>query len=474
MRTIYKVVSLFSGAGGLDLGLEMSKRFKILLANEVLEAPTKTQSLNFESRKILSTLPTKLLNSSSKPFIFLGKVEDLDLGILENLDIDVVIGGPPCQDFSVARGPSSHRKGIEVHRGKLYSYFVKSLIKLKPKAFIFENVPGLLTANKGIAYKTILEDFTKTKIRWKDIKKVIGNNNNETKNILGYEILFADKVDMSKLGVPQFRKRVLIIGLRNDIAKENKNLLNEVKSSIHFILKGNNNLITKFPLTSIEVFEGKPLPDIQEKYLEIMKEYKTIPNNIDNKASNDWKEKIWKKTSFNIIQDYLQIHNLTHPFKESLELAFEEHKDMLKELQYFNKNVSFLSPSDGSNDFPNESHNVKERMRRIPPNENHVFVKGTKWQVKGYGMSHIYRRIHPLKPSYTLLAYGGGGTWGYHYDISRGQLTNRERARLQTFPDNFLFSGNISQKRAQIGESVPPLAAKKVAFALADVLDEMV
>ncbi|MEQ6360498.1 DNA cytosine methyltransferase [Thermoanaerobacter thermohydrosulfuricus] len=86
-------------------------------------------------------------------------------------------------------------------------------------------------------------------------------------------------------------------------------------------------------------------------------------------------------------------------------------------------------------------------------------------------MSLIYRRIHPLKPSYTVVAYGGGGTWGYHYRRNRGKLTNRERARLQTFPDTFLFKGTSSEVRAQIGEAVPPLLGKKIARAVKLILE---
>jgi DNA (cytosine-5)-methyltransferase 1 len=109
-------------------------------------------------------------------------------------------------------------------------------------------------------------------------------------------------------------------------------------------------------------------------------------------------------------------------------------------------------------------------MRRIPFDENHEFVRGTKWEVEGRGISLVYRRLHPLKPSYTIVAYGGGGTHGYHYDRDRATLTLREKARLQTFPDTFLFSGSKTEIRAQIGEAVPPLAAKRLAQALAEVL----
>ena len=77
-------------------------------------------------------------------------------------------------------------------------------------------------------------------------------------------------------------------------------------------------------------------------------------------------------------------------------------------------------------------------------------------------ISHVYRRIHRDEPAKTIIAAGGGGTWGYHYPENRA-LTNRERARLQSFPDNFEFVGSTSEVRRQIGNAVPPQGVKPLA-----------
>jgi DNA (cytosine-5)-methyltransferase 1 len=111
-------------------------------------------------------------------------------------------------------------------------------------------------------------------------------------------------------------------------------------------------------------------------------------------------------------------------------------------------------------------------MAHIPPNMNYLFVDGTDWKVKGT-MSNIYRRSHPLRPGYTVMAYGGGGTWSYHYEKSRGMLTNRERARLQTFPDDYMFEGKRSQVRTQIGEAVPVRLGTKLAEIAISVLESV-
>ena len=80
-------------------------------------------------------------------------------------------------------------------------------------------------------------------------------------------------------------------------------------------------------------------------------------------------------------------------------------------------------------------------------------------------MSQIYKRLDQNKPSYTITGSGGGGTHGYHWDEPRA-LTNRERARIQTFPDDFVFEGSKEEVRKQIGMAVPPRAAKIIIEAI--------
>lgn len=88
------------------------------------------------------------------------------------------------------------------------------------------------------------------------------------------------------------------------------------------------------------------------------------------------------------------------------------------------------------------------------PKDNPLYVKGM--------ISHVYRRINRSEPAKTIIAAGGGGTWGYHYPEAR-PLTNRERARLQSFPDDFRFIGSVAEVRRQIGNAVPPAGVRLVA-----------
>ena len=81
--------------------------------------------------------------------------------------------------------------------------------------------------------------------------------------------------------------------------------------------------------------------------------------------------------------------------------------------------------------------------------------------VKGAKISQIYKRLDPNKPAYTVTGSGGGGTHIYHYTENRA-LTNRERARLQTFPDSFVFEGSKESVRKQIGMAVPAKGAQLI------------
>src|SRR5699024_9545603 len=95
---------------------------------------------------------------------------------------------------------------------------------------------------------------------------------------------------------------------------------------------------------------------------------------------------------------------------------------------------------------------------------------GLRLNVKGATLSNIYRRLHPDEPAYTVTGSGGGGTHMYHWDEPRA-LTNRERARLQTFPDDFTFVGGRQSVRRQIGMAVPPQGAAMLFGALLNTMD---
>ena len=164
-----KVVSLFSGCGGMDLGFKHAG-YELIWANDFEKAACDTYAINLGEH------------------IVHGDITELDLKQIP--DCDVMIGGFPCQDFSMIW----KRGGLETDRGNLYKYFVKAVKLKKPRIFVAENVKGLLTANKGAAVKTITEDFAR----------------------IGYKVS-VDLYNFADYGVPQIRQRIFIVGVRNDV-----------------------------------------------------------------------------------------------------------------------------------------------------------------------------------------------------------------------------------------------------------------
>ena len=117
-----------------------------------------------------------------------------------------------------------------------------------------------------------------------------------------------------------------------------------------------------------------------------------------------------------------------------------------------------------NNELTKQSHQVVERLKYIKPGQNAFTAdipEELQLKVKGAKISLIYKRLNPTKPAYTVTGSGGGGTHIYHYDEPRA-LTNRERARLQTFPDDYVFEGSKESVRKQIGMAVPQKGARVI------------
>ena len=121
-----------------------------------------------------------------------------------------------------------------------------------------------------------------------------------------------------------------------------------------------------------------------------------------------------------------------------------------------------IPPDAHNNELTKQSAIVVERLRYIRPGQNAFSANlpsHLQLHVKGAKISQIYKRLDPNKPSYTVTGSGGGGTHIYHYSEPRA-LTNRERARLQTFPDDYVFQGSKESVRKQIGMAVPYRGAR--------------
>jgi DNA (cytosine-5)-methyltransferase 1 len=461
--TSLTLISLFSGAGGFDWGFHRAG-YELLLASELLEASATTLARNLQLRMI-RTPAVPVING--KPQVVQGDIRQLDFSHIET-NPDVLIGGPPCQDFSMVKGHT--REGLNGGRGQLYVEFVRAVMFLQPKVFVFENVPGLISANGGTAYETIQSDFTN--LNRKRVEILDGGSKHlvPSHSVEDYQLVFSEIVDATRLGVPQTRKRLIMVGLRADIAASID--IEQTKKCFSYQLHGEGKLFRRYPLTTLEIFEGKPLASLNGSYRAVMDGYEGMWNEATNPAAEVWRKEIWNNLSRDVVKDYYLANQLDYSNFSAAEFdqAMREHEQLLAEHAWLDCPVTAVVAEDDTNEIPFETEAVIERMKRIPPDANYSFVDGTPWRVTGKGISFIYRRCHPLKPAWTVVAYGGGGTHSYHYDRGRTRLTLRERARIQTFSDNFQFIGRREEVRAQIGEAVPPLLGEVIASTIAEVI----
>lgn len=177
----FKVIELFAGAGGLALGLEKAG-FSSLGLIELDKDASNTLKVNRPNWNVIND--------------DIANISKLDLENLFNIkkgELDLLSGGSPCQSFSYA----GKRLGLEDARGTLFYHYAVFLDKLQPKMFLFENVKGLKTHDKGRTYATILDIFEKE----------------------GY-VIQKDVLNAWDFGVPQKRERLITIGIRKDLAKK--------------------------------------------------------------------------------------------------------------------------------------------------------------------------------------------------------------------------------------------------------------
>lgn len=334
----FKLAELFCGPGGLGIGAtsafasngEKTFSVKSVWANDIDENACRTYKKN--------------LHPFDEDAVVCAPVEQIDFEKIP--DFDCLAFGFPCNDFSIV----GEQKGFHGKYGPLYSYGVKAINMRNPKWFIAENVSGLQSANNGGALKIILEDLEKAG------KK-------------GYKLTI-NLYKFEDYGVPQYRHRIVIVGIRKDL---------DVEFKVPKQTTQNNHISAKRAL------ENPP-----------------------------------------------------------------------------------ISADAANNEKTRQSEAVIERLKHIPAGEN-AWYEGIpdklKLNVKAAKMSQIYKRLQPNRPAYTVTGSGGGGTHVYHWEENRA-LTNRERARLQTFSDDFIFEGSKESVRKQIGMAVPPTGARVIVEAV--------
>lgn len=345
-----KVIDLFAGVGGLSLGFEMAG-FDVVVANEYVSDIAASYRYNHPQTKMIEGDITQLdLEKTFTPY---------------KGCIDVLVGGPPCQGFS----QKGQRKSINDERNFLFKYYVKVVELVKPKYFVMENVPTLLTSEQGYFFREIQSLF---------------------KN-LGYTVN-AGVLDASHYGVPQKRCRAVIMGKLGERA---------------------------LPL---------PPPSVQQVC-------------------------VWDAISDLAYLDSGEGDN-EQAYKCEPHTAYQR---MLR------KGSSILYNHVATN----HSSIARLRMSLIPPNSGREVLPPEHRTKSIY--SGTWTRMRKDEQSVTITTrFDTPSSGKFTHPFLNRAITVREAARIQSFPDSFVFVGNKTSQMKQVGNAVPPLLARAIANQIMD------
>ena len=387
----YTFIDLFAGCGGLSEGF-YRQGFKALSHVEM-------------DHWACETLRTRMKFYGYKDYN--REVIEHDItsdDILERIDnavngrtVDIIIGGPPCQAYSTAGRVRDGKKMASDPRNYLFESYVKILEYYSPKFFVFENVTGLLSAQ------------VKNAPIFPKVLKALGNKYNVIGNP---EVLVHNTADY---GVPQLRKRVIIIGVRKDIDKSAEELYKS-------IIKTHWN-----PETLSNEKKGK------KRFVDVRQAIGDLPSvepgqdasteDFDYPCNNEFLKRIGKPGIHPLMDHIARKHN---------DLDRERFQVMIHNHWSFG-----------------------QLRREIPQYEHeHARVFDNSYVVQWWDL-----------PSKTILAHihKDGFQFIHPDEEQRRTFTVREAARIQSFPDDFEFKGSRGEKYKQIGNAVPPLFAEALA-----------
>lgn len=380
-------VSLFSGCGGLCEGVRLAG-FDVLAAAEWDRFAAETYRHNFAEVPLFENDVKFFRRPKAKEWID----EAERFSALDEREVDLVFGGPPCQGYSQI-GP----RDIDDERNDLYGQFVRVLRDLKPKVFLMENVPNMLLLKKGLFKKRALAALRRA----------------------GYQNCDVRVLHATDFGVPQLRKRAVFFGVRDDLGFEFDagGFLEAIAATQHVDEATVWDAISDLPASVSG--DNSPLPYPSAGNPSVFQ----ADMRLDFDGSHYAAEFKLAKAG-----GEARLHN--HHTKEIQEKRAEL--------------ISHLQPGLKADSLP------KELWDGLRPE---------KW-----------RRLHPDRPAYTILAQ-------MHRDLSEWVhpklprwITVREAARLQSFHDGFVFKSSEWQQLKQIGNAVPPLLGRGMAYVASQAL----
>jgi DNA (cytosine-5)-methyltransferase 1 len=482
------VIDLFSGAGGMSLGFQAAG-CRILAGIDEDDAANATFLENFSR-----------LQRRHPPFVPSpgeGDLLEFDLnGLARGKDVDILIGGPPCQGFSrIGRAKlaslqeaGSRDEGFEDDpRNELYKIFLSAVRSWRPRAFVMENVPGMRS------------------VRGQNVADQVGSDLAESGYRVGYAVL-----NSVWYGVPQHRERLFFMGLRSDLgvsplmppaahraamtpigysatgsSSGPTDLVNYLPIIMHYEV-GVNHDGAKLPATTVlEALDD--LPRIHDHLsnghlprgdFRQFLEYHGEPHSPFARLMRSWPgfvatrgvvDQVIRRTR----RDYETFGRMapgdrypqaiaiaTERVRETFEEAIRRAPDVTDASALLQLRAEFEEARNCLTPFKEWSPELMAFAKNIfPPYPEDKFID--KW-----------RKLMPQQPSWTVTAHFAKDSYSHiHYDDAQKRaISVREAARLQSFPDGFTFTGNMGDCYRQIGNAVPPLMAWSIAVTVMRLL----
>lgn len=437
-----RIVDLFSGSGGITLGMERAG-FKSLAAVEIDEHAARTYARNFHphtlgiARDITTLSPADLLGVASH------EVEGV---------VDAVMAGPPCPSFTRVgraklREVMDHPEAFKLDpRTTLYMHAVRFIRDMKPLIVVIENVPDVLNQGGECVGETIAEQI-------------------ET---LGYNVSYS-LLNASNYGVPQFRDRFILVGLHKSLgtlpnvppATHKAEIPRGYESSRRVAIRIVETMSKSHwhPAQYVSdgllpaVTAGEAIGDLPPIYEHLYREQRRGAKRLQTAITLP--EPMWGS--------YAEEMRMWPGYETSETLAHETRELTHRDYRIFAK----MQPGDEypaahkiAIDLWQKSGGDLLRHREfVPPYDAGKFPN--KWT-----------KMRSDMPARTLMAHLGKDSYSHiHYDSSQARtITVREAARLQSFPDGFNFSGTMNPAFRQIGNAVPPLLSFAVGNQIANDL----
>ena len=398
-------IDLFAGCGGLMDGFEQSGKFRTLACVEWESAPCENLKKRLRDKWGYNNSEEMVLRFDIQRTaeLFCGWQDEVygESAGLDNLvnkggKVDLIIGGPPCQAYSIAGRIRDENGMRDDYRNYLFESYVKVVKQYRPKAFVFENVPGILSAKPGGV--PIIDVICKT---FDEAGYVVLSN------------LKSALLDFSEFGIPQRRDRIIILGLSKEAYGERA-----------------SELLEKFYNELLPKYKCKKKLTVRDSIGDLPKLY---PLMFETKIQG-------RKTSHSYPQPYVENHIPRWHSARDIGIFRKLEKDI----------------EEGRNKYTSI-----EALKKLYEEET------------GHTSSvHKYYVLRWNEPSNLIPAHlYKDGLRHIHPDSAQARtITVREAARLQTFPDDYVFIGSQMDQYKMIGNAVPPAMSKIIAEAIWELL----